>query len=60
VVYWLTSLTSEAPLSGQLDSPSIPAASADEAERAAADPIACIRAQRAGRTLWGRLMHGRR
>jgi hypothetical protein len=32
----------------------------DEAEWAAADPIAWIRAQRARRTLWGRLVYGRR
>jgi hypothetical protein len=32
----------------------------DEAERAAADPIAYARAQRARRTLWGRLLYGRR
>jgi hypothetical protein len=31
----------------------------DEAERAAADPITYTRVQRARRTLWGRLMHGR-
>jgi hypothetical protein len=33
---------------------------ADEAEREAADPIAYAAAQRARRTLWGRLLHGRR
>jgi hypothetical protein len=32
----------------------------DEAEAYRADPIAYVRAERARRTLWGRLMHGRR